>query len=110
VIARGAPCKVVRVDLVCREIEGGRDMLHETARDLLPVLGKPPFPLAIFEEDYESQAIHTALIREQTVFLGEHREMVRKLLGSKILAHRSLLLGVWVGHKRAFLTHRRLLA
>jgi hypothetical protein len=75
-------------------------MLHETARDLLPVLGKPPFPLAIFQEDHEPQAIHTALIREQHVFLGEHRKMIRELLGSKILAHRSLLLGVWVGQKR----------
>jgi hypothetical protein len=40
------------------------------------------------------------------VFLGEHREMVRKLLGSKILVH-SHLLGGWMGQKRGFLAHRR---
>src|SRR5262249_35646384 len=101
VIARGASCKVVRVALVCREIKGRRDMLHETARDLLPVLGKPPFPLAKFEENHESQAIHPALIREQTVFLGEHREMVCQVLGSKILAH-SHLLGVGWARNEGF--------
>jgi hypothetical protein len=66
-------------------------MLHKTARDLLPMLRKPPFPLAIFEEDDESQAIHTTLIREQYGLLGEHREMVCEFLRGKILAHDLLL-------------------
>ena len=70
VIVRGAPAKVVRGDLVCRKIEGGRDMLHETARDLLPVLGNRPSHWQYLKRDHESQAIHPALIREQTVFLG----------------------------------------
>lgn len=68
-------------------------MRHETARDLLAVRGKPPFPLAIFEEDDASQAMPPALMREQTVCWGEHRAMVRQRLGRKILAPRSLLLG-----------------
>ncbi len=92
-LARGASCKGGRVDLGCRESEGGRDMRHETARDLLAVRGKPPFPLAIFEEDDASQAMPPALMREQTVCWGEHRAMVRQRLGRKILAPRSLLLG-----------------
>ena len=92
------------LDDVCREVERRRNMLHELSGHLLPVVGKTPFPVTIFQEDDESQSIHTTLIREQCVFLGEQREMVREFLWGEILAHRHLL---WdrACHKRRFLAH-----
>jgi hypothetical protein len=60
--------------------------------DVVPCGRKAAFPLEVLQEDGTTEPLRGAFLGQERVFLGQHREMLVKLLWGDMLAHTVLIL------------------